>query len=169
MTQADAPTGHRWGSLGDVPDPPEGDRVPLYSVDISGSLPLNDRRLLSYFQICLWTPEGLFFLSVCLSVWQSVLFVLLYPRLINPGMMGQRQSSPTPLSLMTEYFKEVKKGARDLSVKIKKDKLLFAAQNGCLSIWAGLRKARLTWKLRTKSKISSSDRRPDTLTKSPIS
>ena len=101
MTQADAPTGHRWGSLGDVPDPPEGDRVPLYSVDISGSLPLNDRRLLSYFQFCLWTPEGLFFLSVCLSVWQSVLFVLLYPRLINPGMMGQRQSSPTPLSLMT--------------------------------------------------------------------
>ena len=101
MTQVDAPTGHRWGSLGDVPDPPEGDRVPLYSVDISGSLPLNDRRLLSYFQFCLWTPEGLFFLSVCLSVWQSVLFVLLYPRLINPGMMGQRQSSPTPLSLMT--------------------------------------------------------------------
>ena len=38
--------------------------------------------------------------------------------------MGQCQSSPTPLSLMTEYFKEVKKGARDLSVKIKKDRLI---------------------------------------------
>ena len=74
MTQVDAPTGHRWGSLGDVPDPPEGDRVPLYSVDISGSLPLNDRRLLSYFQFCLWTPEGLFF-SVCLPVCVAVCVV----------------------------------------------------------------------------------------------
>ena len=124
MTQADAPTGHRWGSLGDVPDPPEGDREPLCSVDNSGSLPLNGRRLLSYFQFCLWTPEGLFFLSVCLSVWLSVLFMLIYQCLIDPGTMGQRPSSPTPLSLMTEYFKEVKKGARDLSVKIKTDKLI---------------------------------------------
>ena len=124
MTQVDVPTGHRRGSLGDVPDPLGGDGVPLFSVDDSGSPLLNSQRLLSYFQICLWTPEGLFFLSVCLSVWQSVLFVLLYPRLINPGMMGQRQSSPTPLSLMTEHFKEVKKRAHDLSVKIKKDRLI---------------------------------------------
>ena len=68
MTQADAPTGHRWGSLGDVPDTLGGDGVPLFSVDDSGSLPLNGRRLWSYFQFCLWTHEGLFFLSVCLSV-----------------------------------------------------------------------------------------------------
>ena len=79
MTQADALMDHRWGSLGDVPDPPEGDGeplfsvdkgdgVPLYSVDNSGSLLLNGRRLWSYFQFCLWTHEGLFFLSVCLSV-----------------------------------------------------------------------------------------------------
>ena len=116
MTQADAPTGHRWGSLGDVPDPPEGDREPLCSVDNSGSLPLNGRRLLSYFQFCLWTPEGLFFLSVCLSVWLSVLFMLIYQCLIDPGTMGQCQSSPTPLSLITDHFKEVKMRAHDLSV-----------------------------------------------------
>ena len=59
MTQADVPESHRWGSLGDVPDPPEGDGeplfsvdkgdgVPLYSVDNSGSLPLNGRRPSSY-------------------------------------------------------------------------------------------------------------------------
>ena len=78
MTQADAPTGHRWGSLGDILDPlkgdgeplisvDKGDGVPLYSVDNSRSLLLNGRRLLSYFQFCLWTPEVCFFcLSVCL-------------------------------------------------------------------------------------------------------
>ena len=59
-----------------------------------------------------------------MSVWLSVLSVLIYQRLTDSGTMGQRQSSPTPLSLMTEYFKEVKKGARDLSVKIKTDKLI---------------------------------------------
>ena len=59
-----------------------------------------------------------------MSVWLSVLSVLIYQRLTDSGTMGQRQSSLTPLSLMTEYFKEVKKGARDLSVEIKKDKLI---------------------------------------------
>ena len=48
MTQADAPTGHRWGSLGDVPDPLRGDEAPLFSVDNSGSLPLNHCRLSSF-------------------------------------------------------------------------------------------------------------------------
>ena len=85
MTQADAPTGHRWGSLGDFLDPlkgdgeplisvDKGDGVPLYSVDNSRSLLLNGRRLLSYFQFCLWTPEGLFF-SVCLPVCVAVCVV----------------------------------------------------------------------------------------------
>ena len=59
-----------------------------------------------------------FCLSVCLCC------LLIDQRLIDSGTMGQRPSSPTPLSLMTEYFKEVKKGARDLSVKIKTDKLI---------------------------------------------
>ena len=44
MTQVDVPTGHRRGSLGDVPDPLGGDGVPLFSVDDSGSLPLNGWR-----------------------------------------------------------------------------------------------------------------------------
>ena len=64
MTQADAPMGRRYGLLGDVPDPLGGDGVPLFSVDNSGSLLLNGRRPLSYFQFCLWTPEVCFF---CLS------------------------------------------------------------------------------------------------------
>ena len=101
MTHEDAPTGHRCGSLGDVPDPLGGDGVPLFSVDDSWLPPLNSQRLLSYFQFCLWTPGGLFLLSLCLSVRLSVLFVLIYQRLIDPGTMGQRQSSPAPLSLMT--------------------------------------------------------------------
>ena len=101
MTQVDVPTGHRRGSLGDVPDPLGGDGVPLFSVDDSGSPLLNSQRLLSCFQFCLWTPGGLFLLSLCLSVWLSVLFVLIYQHLTDPGTMGQRQSSPTPLSLMT--------------------------------------------------------------------
>ena len=78
MTQVDVPTGHRRGSLGDVPDPLGGDGVSLFSVDNSGSLPLNSRRPLSYFQFCLRTPGGLFLLSLCLSVWLSVLSVLIY-------------------------------------------------------------------------------------------
>ena len=60
-----------------------------------------------------------------MSVWLSVLSVLIYQRLTDSGTMGQRQSSLTPLSLMTEYFKEVKKRACDLSVEIKKNKHYF--------------------------------------------
>ena len=116
MTQVDVPTGHRCGLLGDVPDPLGGDRVPLFSVDDSWLLPLNGWRLLSYFQFCLRTPGGLFLLS--LSVWLSVLSVLIYQHLTDPGTMGQRQSSPT-LSLITDRFKEVKMRAHDLSVEIK--------------------------------------------------
>ena len=78
MTQVDALTGHWWGSLGDVSDPLGGDRVPLFSVDDSVLLPLNSQKLLSYFQSCLRTPGGLFLLSLCLSVWLSVLSVLIY-------------------------------------------------------------------------------------------
>ena len=124
MTQVDTPTGRRCGLLGDVPDPLGGDGVPLFSVDDSWLPPLNSQRLLSYFQFCLWTPGGLFLLSLCLSMWLSVLFVLIYQHLIDPGTMGQRQSSPTPLSLMTEHFKEVKMCAHDLSVEINKNKLI---------------------------------------------
>ena len=124
MTQADAPMGHRCGLLGDVPDPLGGDGVPLFSVDNSGSLLLNGRRPLSYFQFCLWTPGGLFLLSLCLSVWLSVLSVLIYQHLTDLGMMGQSQSNATPLSLITDHFKEVKMCSHDLSVEIKKDKLI---------------------------------------------
>ena len=74
MTQVDTPTGRQCGLLGDVPDPLGGD---LFSVDNSGSLPLNSRRPLSYFQFCLRTPGGLFLLSLGLSVWLSVLSVLI--------------------------------------------------------------------------------------------
>ena len=38
--------------------------------------------------------------------------------------MGQRHSSPTPLPLVTDNFKEVKMRAHDLSVEIKKNKLI---------------------------------------------
>ena len=48
MTQANVLTGHWWGSLGEVPDPLGGDGVPLFSVDDSGSLPLNGQRPLSF-------------------------------------------------------------------------------------------------------------------------
>ena len=48
MTQADVPESHRWGLLGDVPDPGRGDGVPLFSVDDSGLLPLTGRRPLSF-------------------------------------------------------------------------------------------------------------------------
>ena len=66
MTQADAPESHRWGSLGDVPDPSRGDGVPLFSVDDSGSLLLNGRRPLS-FGFTSGLPEVYFScLSVCL-------------------------------------------------------------------------------------------------------
>ena len=123
--------------MGDVPNPRKGDRVPLLSVDNSGSLPLNGRRLLSYLQFCLWTPEGLFLLSLCLSVWLSVLFVLIYQHLIDPGTMGQRQSSPTPLSLMTEHFKEVKMCAHDLSVEINKNKLITLCSTEWPSVHVG--------------------------------
>ena len=120
MTQADAPTGRWCGSLGDVPDPLRGDGVPLFSVDDSGSLLLNGRRLSSYIQFYLWTPGGLYLLSLCLSVWLSLLSVLIYQHLTDLGMMGQSQSNPTLLSLITDHFKEVKMCARDLSVEIKR-------------------------------------------------
>ena len=110
--------------MGDVPNPRKGDRVPLLSVDNSGLLPLNGRRLLSYLQFCLWTPGGVFLLSLCLSVWLFVLSVLIYQHLTDPGMMGQCHSSPTPLSLVTDNFKEVKMRAHDLSVEIKRNKLI---------------------------------------------
>ena len=66
MTQVDALTGHWWGSLGDVSDPLGGDRVPLVSVEDSGSLPLNGRRP-SSFGFTSGFPEVYFScLSVCL-------------------------------------------------------------------------------------------------------
>ena len=120
MTQADAPAGHPYGLLGDILGPFGGDGVPLFSVDDSGSLPLNGRRPSSYFQFCLRTPGGLYLLSLCLSVWLSVLSVLIYQHLTDLGMMGQSQSNPTLLSLITDHFKEVKMCARDLSVEIKR-------------------------------------------------
>ena len=113
--------GGRWETS---PTPAWGDGVPLFSVDNSGSLLLNGRRPLSYFQFCLWTPGGLFLLSLCLSVWLFVLSVLIYQHLTDPGMLGQHQSSPTPLSLITDHFKEVKMCAHDLSVEIKRNKLI---------------------------------------------
>ena len=124
MTHEDAPTGHRCGSLGDVPDPLGGDGVPLFSVDDSGLPPLNSQRLLSYFQFCLWTPRGVFLLSLCLSVWLFVLSVLIYQHLTDPGTMWQRHSSPTPLSLVTDNFEEVKMRAHYLSVEIKRNTLI---------------------------------------------
>ena len=39
-------------------------------------------------------------------------------------MMGRRHSSPTPVSLITDHFKEVKMHAHDLSVEVKKNKLI---------------------------------------------
>ena len=66
MTQADVPESHRWGSLGDVPDPGVGDGVPLFSVDNSRSLLLNDWRP-SLFGFTSELPEVYFScLSVCL-------------------------------------------------------------------------------------------------------
>ena len=124
MTQADAPAGHPYGLLGDILGPFGGDGVPLFSVDDSGSLPLNGRRPSSYFQFCFQTLGGLYLLSLCLSVWLSVLSVLIYQYLTDLGTTGQSQSSPTPLSLITDRFKEVKMRARDLGVEIKKDKLI---------------------------------------------
>ena len=38
--------------------------------------------------------------------------------------MGQRHSSPTPLSLVTDNFKKVKMRTHDLSVEIKRNKLI---------------------------------------------
>ena len=104
------------------PTPAWGDGVPLFSVDDSRSLPLNGRRPSSYFQFCLRTPRGLYLLSLCLSVWLSVLSVLIYQHLTDLGMTGQSQSNP--LSLITDHFKEVKMRVHDLSVEIKKDKLI---------------------------------------------
>ena len=60
-------------------------------------------------------------LSVCVAVLMSV---LTYQHLTDPGMMGQHHSSPTPLSLVTDNFKEVKMRAHDLSVEIKRNKLI---------------------------------------------
>ena len=122
MTQADAPAGHPYGLLGDILGPFGGDGVPLFSVDDSGSLPLNGRRPSSYFQFCFQTLGGLYLLSLCLSVWLSVLSVLIYQHLTDLGMTGQSQSNP--LSLLTDHFKEVKMCAHDLSVEIKEDKLI---------------------------------------------
>ena len=68
MTQADSPMGHQWGSLGDIPDPLGGDRVPLFSVDDSGLLPLNGRRP-SSFGLASGLLEVYFScLSVCVAV-----------------------------------------------------------------------------------------------------
>ena len=53
-----------------------------------------------------------------------VLSVLIYQHLTDPGTMGQHQSSPTPLSLITDHFKEVKMRAHDFSVEIKRNKLI---------------------------------------------
>ena len=129
--------GHQCGSLGDVPGPFGGDGVPLFSVDDSGSLPLNGRRPSSYFQFCLRTPGGLYLLSLCLSVWLSVLSVLIYQHLTDPGMLGQHQSSPTPLSLITDHFKEVKMRAHDLSVEIKRNKLITFCSTEWLTFHVG--------------------------------
>ena len=63
-------------------------------------------------------------LSVCVVVRIVVLSVLIYQHLTDSGTMGQRQSSPTPLSLITDRFKEVKMRAHDFSVEIKRNKLI---------------------------------------------
>ena len=65
-------------------------------------------------------PEVYFF---CLSVWLSVLAVLIYRHLADPGMMGQRHPGPTPLSLITDHFKKVRMRAHDLSGN-QKNKLI---------------------------------------------
>ena len=57
-------------------------------------------------------------------MWLFVLSVLIYQHLTDPRTMGQCHSSPTPLSLVTDNFKEVKMHAHDLSVKIKRKKLI---------------------------------------------
>ena len=98
--------------------------MPLFSVDSSGLLPLNGRRPSSYFQFCFQTLGGLYLLSLCLSVWLFVLSLLIYQHLTDPGTMGQRHSSPTPLSLVIDNFKEVKMHPHDLSVEIKRNKLI---------------------------------------------
>ena len=69
------------------------------------------------------TPGGVFLLPLCLFVWLFVLSVLIYQHLTNPRTMGQRHSSPTPLSLVTDNFK-VKMRAHDVSVEIKRNKLI---------------------------------------------
>ena len=71
MTQVDALTGHRWGSLGDVPDTLGGDGVPLFSVDDSGSLPLNGQR-----------PSSFSFASGLLEVYFSCLSVCVAVRIV---------------------------------------------------------------------------------------
>ena len=77
------------------------------------------------------TPGGVFLLSLFLFVWLFVLSVLTYQHLTDPGTMGQHHSSPTPLSLVTDNFKEVKMHAHDLSVEIKRNKLI----TFCSSEW----------------------------------
>ena len=69
-------------------------------------------------------PGGVFLLSLFLFVWLFVLSVLIYQHLTDPRTMGQCHSSPTPLSLVTDNFKEVKMRTHDLSVEIKKNKLI---------------------------------------------
>ena len=68
MTQADTPESHRWGSLGDVPDPGVGGLSAPFSVDDSGSLLLNGRRP-SLFGFTSGLLEVYFScLSVCVAV-----------------------------------------------------------------------------------------------------
>ena len=96
--------------------------MPLFSVDDSGSLPLNGQRPSSF-----GFTSGLaevYFSCLFLFVWLFVLSVLIYQHLTDPGTMGQHHSSPTPLSLVTDNFKEVKMCAHDLSVEIKRNKLI---------------------------------------------
>ena len=122
MTQVDVPESHQWGSLGDVPDPGVGGRSAPVLCRHSGSLPLKGRRP-SSFGFTSGLPE-VYFSCLCLFVWLFVLSVLIYQHLTDPGMMGQCHSSPTPLSLVTDNIKEVKMRAHDLSVEIKRNKLI---------------------------------------------
>ena len=57
-------------------------------------------------------------------MWLFILSMLIYQHLTDPGMMGQCHSSLTLLSLVTNNFKEVKMRAHDLSVEIKRNKLI---------------------------------------------
>ena len=101
--------------------------MPLFSVEDSRSLLLNSQRPLSFGFTSGLLEMYFSCLSVCLSVWLFVLSVLIYQHLTDPGTMGQRHSSPTPLSSVIDNFKEVKMRAHDLSVEIKRKKRLEAS------------------------------------------